>query len=529
MQKRFHWFTLVELIVVITILAILGTIAFISIQWYSRDARDSRRISDINNLEQSLELFGLQVWKYPLPDNAQSVSYSWETVYSQWIIWDTVTSNLSRNLSKKPTDPLTVQEYIYSVSNSQQEYELLAVYEWGTSHSPIPNTYASSLWLVKVEWNYNQLYVKTPHFIIPIPSIISVLPPPFTLDSETIKSQIISNGNNFPSQWWSQWQTWGLDITLSVYTGSITSSSSDQEKQDAVQTIQSAYTWSILSNVEPYSYLLNQTSTWSLVAFADITLLNSTSTSSNTETTSWGTTPPLVWWRWLDSNCDIDDVTIWTQIWAWCNSTLWIGVEFWQTDADLASNSDVYSGTVWDCYKNHQWTNNTVDCVKQSVAMASNAKSNTWFTGTNSNGDSAPAAIWWKFYTWENRGSACPEWRHVPSDTEWTTLENYLHQDGICRTWNNWECTGIGWKGYTAYAESETPVNIIQALKIPLSGYREYDGTTFKYRGFAARLWSDTPNGDYDAYRRGMYWDYNTVYRTSFSQLNGFSIRCLKD
>ena len=43
-------FTLVELIVVITILAILGTIAFISLQGYSADARNSKRTSDINTL-----------------------------------------------------------------------------------------------------------------------------------------------------------------------------------------------------------------------------------------------------------------------------------------------------------------------------------------------------------------------------------------------------------------------------------------------------------------------------------------------
>lgn len=43
-------FTLVELIVVITILAILGTIAFISLQGYSGEARDSKRLSDVNNL-----------------------------------------------------------------------------------------------------------------------------------------------------------------------------------------------------------------------------------------------------------------------------------------------------------------------------------------------------------------------------------------------------------------------------------------------------------------------------------------------
>ncbi|MDD3144849.1 MAG: type II secretion system protein [Candidatus Gracilibacteria bacterium] len=43
-------FTLVELIVVITILAILGTIAFINLQGYSVSARDSKRLSDITNI-----------------------------------------------------------------------------------------------------------------------------------------------------------------------------------------------------------------------------------------------------------------------------------------------------------------------------------------------------------------------------------------------------------------------------------------------------------------------------------------------
>ena len=49
-------FTLVELIVVITILAILWTIAFISLQWYAKDARDSVRIQDVANIKKSLEL-----------------------------------------------------------------------------------------------------------------------------------------------------------------------------------------------------------------------------------------------------------------------------------------------------------------------------------------------------------------------------------------------------------------------------------------------------------------------------------------
>ncbi len=49
-------FTLVELIVVITILAILGTIAFISLQGYSQDAKNSKVSSDLGTLASAIEI-----------------------------------------------------------------------------------------------------------------------------------------------------------------------------------------------------------------------------------------------------------------------------------------------------------------------------------------------------------------------------------------------------------------------------------------------------------------------------------------
>ena len=49
-------FTLVELIVVITILAILGTIAFISLQGYSAEARDSKRVADTTNITKKMSI-----------------------------------------------------------------------------------------------------------------------------------------------------------------------------------------------------------------------------------------------------------------------------------------------------------------------------------------------------------------------------------------------------------------------------------------------------------------------------------------
>ena len=54
MKLKKAWFTLVELIVVITILAIIWTIAFISLQWYSSDARNTKRESDLASLSSAI-------------------------------------------------------------------------------------------------------------------------------------------------------------------------------------------------------------------------------------------------------------------------------------------------------------------------------------------------------------------------------------------------------------------------------------------------------------------------------------------
>jgi prepilin-type N-terminal cleavage/methylation domain-containing protein len=53
-QKTNGGFTLIELIVVITILAILGTIAFISLQGHSASARNSKRLSDVNSINTAM-------------------------------------------------------------------------------------------------------------------------------------------------------------------------------------------------------------------------------------------------------------------------------------------------------------------------------------------------------------------------------------------------------------------------------------------------------------------------------------------
>jgi len=122
-------FTLVELIVVITVLAILATIWYLSIVWYSQDARNSARISDMRVIEKALSLIGTSWELFPVPDDARSVTYSGSTVWTQWTFASGALAQL-RRVSDVPKDPIFWVPYSYSVLPNRTIYQLWAVTEW---------------------------------------------------------------------------------------------------------------------------------------------------------------------------------------------------------------------------------------------------------------------------------------------------------------------------------------------------------------------------------------------------------------
>ncbi|MGE4444130.1 MAG: FISUMP domain-containing protein [Candidatus Altimarinota bacterium] len=239
-------------------------------------------------------------------------------------------------------------------------------------------------------------------------------------------------------------------------------------------------------------------------------------------------------WTQLDTNCTIPDITIGSQTWAGCNSTLGSGFERGKQDNGT-------NGTIGSCYDYNG--NNTATCTIGSTAMASTTKANTWFTGTNTNSDSEVNNIWGKLYSWtgstglsanckggdfnassSNSNCPCPTGRHVPTDAEFITLSTTLN-GSLCETTTGWQCSGLGWMNNHTKTASN---NIIQALKIPLAGFRYADGSTFGNRGYYTYLWSSSVSGTY-AYSRYFYWSYDAVHRNTSNQANGFSVRCLKD
>jgi len=76
-SKKLRGFTLVELIVVISILVILWTIAFLQFGSFSSSARDSSRISNVANLKKWLDMFQIKTGVYPMPENSTTLTMSW--------------------------------------------------------------------------------------------------------------------------------------------------------------------------------------------------------------------------------------------------------------------------------------------------------------------------------------------------------------------------------------------------------------------------------------------------------------------
>lgn len=257
MLKYKQAFTLIELIVVITILAILWTISFLSLSWYSELSRDSVRISDLSSIKTSLELFYINSWKYPVTSGWYDVTYGSWKIWSQWVFWELTLFNVEK-LDKVPLDPLVNKEYTYSVLANKQEYELAWITEWELSYyNKNYKTYADDkTMLALIVWNYNwetlEVSKTLEKCIIAVPSIIT--------SSWTTLESIVSNNllvynnyKNLPSnyKWNSRFKLlWDPNLKLvnssemELYCWNLDNLVNNQsERIDFIDKFQKAYSW----------------------------------------------------------------------------------------------------------------------------------------------------------------------------------------------------------------------------------------------------------------------------------------------
>lgn len=143
-------------------------------------------------------------------------------------------------------------------------------------------------------------------------------------------------------------------------------------------------------------------------------------------------------------------------------------------------------------------------------------------------------------YNWYavNTGKLAPAGWHVPTDAEWTTLENYLIANGYnydgsttdnkiakalaAKTdWNTSTTTGA--PGNTLSTNNSTGFSALPG------GARNYSGS-FDLLGSSGVWWSATEDSADDAWGRDLSYYYPFLYSSNdLGNQGGFSVRCVRD
>ncbi len=264
MKNEFRAFTLMELIIVVTVLIIIWAIWFMSFDWYLKDSRNTTRNVDLNTIKNWIELYHQKNLSYPTPKSHINVSYMWNLVWRQWYFpndldWFDETNHLF-------LDPTTWSWYSYSLLSSWKEFEVAAALEPVQFISGENKAYASSdpflLWKALVLWNYNWKLLKTRSWsedhIIACPSITSSINNPNLLLIIQDKKLVYDSYHNMPFIYaWSDFIVeWWFDFTpnsIVVYSWSLDTIRNDQLQRNILyKNFQLAYEWTTLSKTKRF-------------------------------------------------------------------------------------------------------------------------------------------------------------------------------------------------------------------------------------------------------------------------------------
>jgi len=113
MCKKPRGFTLIEMLIVITIIALLASIILVGMGGARAKARDARRIADLRNVQNALELY-----------------FSSKSVYPSATTWDGLATVLTEvNVNRIPIDPNPGSGYQYCPGTDNLSYTLAAQLE----------------------------------------------------------------------------------------------------------------------------------------------------------------------------------------------------------------------------------------------------------------------------------------------------------------------------------------------------------------------------------------------------------------
>jgi len=119
-------FTLIELLVVIAIIGLLSTLAVVALGQARVKARDSKRLSDMKQMQTALELFYTDQGAYPVEATAVSLGDATHAcLHSAGFV---ATGCANPYMGMVPTDPTSVTTY-YSYTGATDTYTITSALE----------------------------------------------------------------------------------------------------------------------------------------------------------------------------------------------------------------------------------------------------------------------------------------------------------------------------------------------------------------------------------------------------------------
>ncbi|MBM2817088.1 MAG: hypothetical protein HW421_3850 [Ignavibacteria bacterium] len=192
---------------------------------------------------------------------------------------------------------------------------------------------------------------------------------------------------------------------------------------------------------------------------------------------------------------------------------------------DTNSNSFTIGTQTW------MKKNLDIDHYRNGDPIPQVTDSSEWFSLTTGawcyfNNDSSNGKLYGKLYNFyavsDPRGLAPAGW-HVPSDSEWTVLTNYLGGEEVAGRKMKYSA-GI-YPGHVpdSNATGESGFNVM------LGGFRYVTGEFYDF-GYSTHFWSTTPAGIGTNWERDFFYGLPFVYRYfSCAQMFGYSVRLIKD
>ncbi len=127
-------FTLIEILIVVAIIAILATVVLVGLGPTQQAGRDARRLSDLREVQQGLQLYFSKCGFYPGVPVAGNCDNTANVPKTKWSDMTVALTSSTIGVNAVPNDPLnitadTAPTYYYAAQNSGASYVVAAKLE----------------------------------------------------------------------------------------------------------------------------------------------------------------------------------------------------------------------------------------------------------------------------------------------------------------------------------------------------------------------------------------------------------------